>query len=392
LTIQLVEIFHPNVFRKYCSKFNIFRELYEKDLLGLEIRAIDYKLGQKIKKVILSSNEICFSTGKKGDVKCDILILGNYYVFKELSKQIIANRNEEIGLRIKRTIQNIFDYENKFIQIGKRKFTFERAYTIGILNVTPDSFSDGGKFFDKSKAVEHGLQLIEDGADILDIGGESSRPGSESVPDEEELNRVIPVIEEIIKQKPDAIISIDTTKSNVAKEALKLGAKIINDISSFSDPCMLDVIKEFNATVILMHMQGIPKTMQVDPGYDEVISEVYDFLFAKVEYAKKSGIHNIIIDPGIGFGKRVMDNYELIKRLNEFKGIGQGILIGVSNKSFIGKALNLEVQNREEATLISETIAIGKGARFVRTHNVKKLNNAIKLNRFFDNPELLQDV
>lgn len=393
MTIQLVDIFYPNVFRKYSEKFNIFRDLYEKDLVGIEIRGIDYKLSQNIKKIILTNKEICYNTGKKGDAFCDLLVLGSYGVFKELAKEIIAIGNEDIGLKVSRTIQNITEYENSVIRFGEKKFFSNQAHAVGILNITPDSFSDGGKYFSKELAVEHGLKLLEEGADILDVGGESSRPGSDLIAEEEEINRVVPVIQEILKQKPGSVLSIDTTKSKVAFEALRCGVKIVNDISSFSfDKEILDVVKMFNAALILMHMKGNPKTMQKDPFYEDVVSEIYDYLSAKVDIAKKVGVKNIIVDPGIGFGKRVLDNYELIKRLNEFKGIGQPIMIGISKKSFLGKSLNLNIDEREKPTLVAETVAIKNGARFIRTHDVINALHAIKLNSFIDNPELVQNV
>lgn len=390
MTIQLVDLFYPDLFRRYSAKYNIYRELYEKDLLAIEIRGIDFKLAQNIKKIILTNREICYNTGKKGDKSCDLLALGSYGGFKDLTKEIIAIGNEDLGLKVSQTVKNITEYENQSLKIGHRNFTFERAYVVGILNVTPDSFSDGGKYFAKNLAVEYGLKLLDDGADILDVGGESSRPGSDRISEEEEINRVISVIEEILKAKPDAILSVDTIKSEVAKKALSCGVKIVNDISSFGyDDRMLDVIKEFNAALVLMHMKGNPKTMQEDPSYEDVVSEIYDYLTMKVEIAKKIGIEKIIIDPGIGFGKRITDNYELIKRLNELKGIGQPVMVGISKKSFLGNSLNLNIDERANATIVAETLAIRNGARFIRTHDVKNTVQSIKINSFLDNPELV---
>ena len=393
MEIQFIDIFYPNVFRMYSTKFNIFRDLYEKDLTGLEIRGVDYKLAQNVKRIILSNKEICYHSGDKNKTLSDILVLGNSSIFKDLAKEIIAIGNEDLGFRISRTIQNITDYESGHIQIGNKIFSLNRAAIVGILNITPDSFSDGGKYLDKNSAVEHGVKLLEEGADILDIGGESSRPGSEQISEEEELNRVIPVIDEILKLKPDVLLSIDTTKSQVAIEALKRGVKIVNDISSFDfDGDMLNTIKKFNATIILMHMKGNPLNMQNSPLYEDVVSEIYDYLLHKVEIVRKAGIKNIIIDPGIGFGKSLVNNYELIKRLNEFKGIGQPIMIGVSKKSFLGKSLKLDVNEREIPTLAAETIAIKQGARFIRTHCVANAVYASKLNSYFENPEQLLNV
>jgi dihydropteroate synthase len=391
--IQVVDIFYSNVFKRYSSKYNIYRDLYEKDLLGLEIRDINFKFANRIKKIILSNKEICYITSKKENDSVDLLALGSFGVFKELSKEIIAIGNEDIGFKINKTLKNVSEYDQLKLNIGNTTFELDRALLIGIVNVTPDSFSDGGKFFGSESAIEHGLKLIKDGADIIDVGGESTRPGSEPVQEEEELNRVIPVIEGIIKQAPGAIISIDTQKSFVASEALKSGARIVNDISAGTfDYKMFEVVKSFDAAYILMHMKGNPKTMQQDPYYEDVVSEVYDYLLNKVESAKKYEIKNIIIDPGIGFGKRVSDNYELLKRLNEFKGIGYPIMVGLSRKSFLGKSLNIELDKREEASLIAETLAIKNGAKLIRTHNISKTVHAVKLNQFVENPELLANV
>lgn len=393
MVIQIVDIFYPNVFKRYSDKFSIFRELHEKDLLALEIRDIDFKFAHKVKKIILSNKEICYTTQKDAKAQVDLLALGSYGIFKELAKEIIALGNEDLGFKIKKVVQNVTGYENKTFSIGNRSYSLDRAYVMGVINVTPDSFSDGGVYFEKAKAIEHGLQLIEDGADFLDIGGESSRPGAESVAEDEELMRVIPVIEGILKKEPDAVISVDTTKSKVAFEALARGAKLVNDISSLCfDEKMIDVAKQFDAPVILMHMRGTPERMQNNPRYDDVVSEIYDFLVEKTETAKKYGIKNIFLDPGIGFGKRVIDNYELIKRLNEFKGIGCPILIGLSKKSFLGKALNLGIDEREDPTLTAETIAVKNGARIIRTHNVRKAKLAVQINHFIENPDTLANV
>ncbi len=392
MIIQLVDIYYPNVFKRYSSKYNIFRDLYEKDLMGLEIRAINQKLANKIKKIILSNKEICYLHSNKNTGQDDLLALGSFGIFKELSKEIIAIGNEDTGFKVSHVIQNITEYENRAFRIANLNYSMNKAYIMGILNVTPDSFSDGGKYISKEAAVNHGIRLIEQGADIIDVGGESTRPGAESVSLDEELNRVIPVIEILLNYKPNAVISIDTSKPLVAKEALAKGARIVNDISSFSDETMLDVVKEFDATLVLMHMKGTPKNMQNSPSYEDVVSEIYDYLLAKCETAKKSGVKNIIIDPGIGFGKRVFDNYELIKRLNEFKGVGYPILIGLSKKTFLGKPLDLNVDERSEPTLAAETLAIKNGARIIRTHDVKNAAFASKINYFIENPESLNNV
>ena len=260
---------------------------------------------------------------------------------------------------------------------------------MGILNVTPDSFSDGGKYFSKDKAVEHALKMIDEGADIIDVGGESSRPGADPVSIDEEINRTIPVIQKIIEYNSSAVISIDTVKPNVAELALQSGTQIINDISGIADIQMLDIAKRYSAVLVIMHIQGKPKTMQLDPKYSDVIEEVFEFISEKVNYAKEKGVENIIIDPGIGFGKSVSDNFILINNLKKFTKLQLPLLIGVSKKSLIGKSLELAGGDREVASVILETMSIIHGAKIIRTHNVKNGYQIKKLNNYINNPELL---
>jgi len=260
------------------------------------------------------------------------------------------------------------------------ELNFNQPKIMGILNVTPDSFSDGGKYFSVNDAVEHALKMIDDGADLIDVGGESTRPGSEAVSLDVELNRTIPVIKQIKSLRKDILISIDTTKSEVAKQALDNGASVINDISGLTfDEKMIEAAKDYNAAVIIMHIKGNPKTMQQNPCYDDVVKEVYSFLSAQSKRAFQNGVDKIIIDPGIGFGKRIDDNFILISNLNEFISIGYPIMIGLSKKSFIGKTLDLEIDERDVATVILETVSVLKSARIIRTHNVKYCNQMVKL-------------
>jgi len=260
------------------------------------------------------------------------------------------------------------------------ELNFDKPLIMGILNVTPDSFSDGGKYFSKDLAVDHALKMIDEGADIIDIGGESTRPGSDPVSLDEELERTIPVIKKLKSLRNDIVISIDTTKSKVAEQALNNGASIINDISGLTfDDKMIIVAKQFNAGVIIMHIKGNPKTMQQNPYYENVVKEVYDFLDSQSKKVFQNGVEKIIIDPGIGFGKRVEDNFTLIKNLETFQSIGYPIMIGLSRKSFIGQTLELEINDRDIATVILEAISVIKSARLIRTHNVKYCHQMVKL-------------
>ena len=372
MVIQIINLSFPDIFKRYSKKYNIFREVFQPGLLGLEIRGVSNSLAENVHKIILGENEIAYKSVYP-DKKCiDILIPSSIKNIKELSRRILSSEDEDLGYKIAGVIKNYEEYDNKSFIVGGRHFNFAKSYVMGILNVTPDSFSDGGKYIKIDEAISHALQMLDEGADIIDIGGESSRPGSDSVRAEEEVERVIPVLKRILELRPEALISVDTTKQIVAEEALKNGAKIINDISAFNfEPSIVDTVLKYNASLVLMHMKGNPKTMQNEPFYDDVVSEVYDFLFNKLQTIAQAGIKNIFIDPGIGFGKLVEHNFELLRRLEDFKGLGYPILIGVSRKTFIGKALALNINERDLATAAIESVAIRNGARIIRTHNVK---------------------
>ena len=282
-------------------------------------------------------------------------------------------------------IMNTFNlsWNSHNLEIGKR------TLIMGIVNVTPDSFSDGGKFFSCDAALAHGEKLVEDGADIIDIGGESTRPFSDSLSAQEEIGRVIPVIEKLAK-RISVPISIDTTKAKVAIRALEAGASIINDIGALRlDPDMASVVSEFGVPVILMHMLGTPKTMQDSPEYDDLIKEIKSFFADAIKRAEKNGIPktNVIIDPGIGFGKTVEHNLLLIKNLHEFSSLGVPVLIGSSRKAFIRKILkdktNQDIRPDlpivETGTQASIAAAIFNGANIVRVHDVANTSATVKI-------------
>ncbi|MFH0989717.1 MAG: dihydropteroate synthase [bacterium] len=244
---------------------------------------------------------------------------------------------------------------------------------MGILNVTPDSFSDGGRYSSSEQVVDAALQMSADGADFIDIGGESTRPGSQPVSTQEELGRVLPVIEEL-SRRSDIPISIDTYKSNVAAQALQAGAVIVNDISGgLADSGMIDVVARYHASMILMHMQGTPRTMQGNPVYKNVVQEIIKFLEMQQNKAKAAGIEQVIVDPGIGFGKNLDHNIEIIRMLTSFHKLSCPILMGVSRKSFIGKILDLPVGQRMEGTAAAVAVCIQNGANIVRVHDVKQM-------------------
>jgi dihydropteroate synthase len=254
---------------------------------------------------------------------------------------------------------------------------------MGILNITPDSFYDGGKHNKEEQAIEHAMTMIEEGADIIDVGGESTRPNAEPVSIDEELQRIVPVIEKI-RARSDVFISIDTYKAKVAHEGCSAGADIINDISGLAfDVDMAPLAGRLGKHVVIMHIKGTPKDMQKDPHYDDVISEISDFFRRQMEVARQSGIaeDHIILDPGIGFGKRVEDNLKIIKMLGEFKKLGRLLLIGTSMKSFIGYITDSPVEERSEGSLASTVVSVMNGADILRVHDVKKTRRVVKLVR-----------
>lgn len=263
---------------------------------------------------------------------------------------------------------------------GKWQFPLgERTYILGILNVTPDSFSDGGSHFSLEQAVAAARSMVTDGADIIDIGGESTRPGGAPVSAEEELRRIIPVIR-VLRQELDVPISVDTYKAEVAERAIEAGAQIINDISGLqADPGMAGVAARHGVSVIIMHRKGDPKIMQVDPSfpceYEDLVAEILAYLQDSISIAETAGIprERLIIDPGIGFGKTLEQNLEIIRRLGEFRALGLPILLGTSRKSFIGKILDLPPGERLEGTAASVAIGIANGADFVRVHDVRAM-------------------
>jgi len=250
---------------------------------------------------------------------------------------------------------------------------------MAVVNVTPDSFYDGGVYFEPARAVERGLELAADGADIIDIGGESTRPGSNPVPAEEEKRRVLPLIT-ALRKKTKVLISIDTTKAEVAEAAVAAGAEIINDISAGrGDARMLPLAARTGAGLILMHMKGTPQTMQVSPHYEDVLAEVKSFLEERVEAAISSGVRKerIIIDPGIGFGKNLGHNLTLINNIATLAELGRPVLVGISRKSFIGKILNLEAQDRLEGTIAAAVVSIVRGASLLRVHDLQAVKRAV---------------
>ena len=252
---------------------------------------------------------------------------------------------------------------------------------VGVLNVTPDSFSDGGDFFDPEKAASRAAAMLDEGAQIIDVGGESTRPGSDPVPPEEEVRRVVPVIRAIFAERPSVIVSIDTYRAATAGAALEAGARIVNDVTALrADPRMTQLVADARCPVVLMHMLGEPKTMQRAPRYDDVTREVRDFLAVRAEHAVAAGVQqeNVILDPGIGFGKTVEHNLKILQQLEALVALGFPVLVGASRKRFIGGITGVEeARDRVFGTVAANVIAYERGATFFRVHDVRANREAL---------------
>lgn len=252
---------------------------------------------------------------------------------------------------------------------------------MGIVNVTPDSFSDGGRYVTVDQAVERAMALISQGADILDLGAESTRPGATPVGEQEEMDRVLPVLHEVMKRTA-VPISVDTMKSRVAREALEAGASIINDVTALRfDPDMAAVVAQFGAGVVMMHMQGMPMTMQEAPRYDSVVSDVRKFFVERIAAAERAGIvkSQMMLDPGFGFGKLLLHNLELLGQLSSFDQLDCPVLVGLSRKAFLGKILDRPVQDREWGTAAAVALAVDRGASIIRVHDVASMKDVVKV-------------
>jgi len=350
---------------------------------NLKVEGIEPRTANLLKQELLSLGGDVAVDGRGFDCSAnqtDALLMGTQKNFEKLILKLEQYPDlQPLGQSIKETLKNI-SKTHYSIRCRKRTLILgKRTLLMGVLNVTPDSFSDDGFFFDKEKAIAHGLRMVEEGADIIDIGGESTRPGSKPLELEEELRRVIPVIESLAKEV-DVPISIDTYKSTVAQRAIEAGAEMINDISGLHfDPSLAQLAAKEDTPLVLMHIRGTPETMQKDVHYDSLFSEILQYLKDSIQRAESAGLdpRQIIIDPGIGFGKTVEDNLLIIKNLYEFRILGKPILLGTSRKTFIGKILNTEVGDRLEGTLSSIAIGVLNGAHIIRSHDVLQAKKAI---------------
>jgi dihydropteroate synthase len=293
----------------------------------------------------------------------------------------------DFSQRISQVRENVAMNEWHY-QMPEGQLSIDQPLMMGVLNVTPDSFSDGGYFFDPDRAYDHALAMQEEGADIIDIGAESTRPGALPVDMSEEWDRLYPVLNRL--QKGLRIpISIDTYKSEIASRALKEGAQIINDISGLTfDSQMAPLVAKTGCPVILMHMKGTPRHMQMNPHYDNLMEEIVTFFHQRIQFARSAGIRQIIIDPGIGFGKRLADNFEIIRRLAELKIYGLPILIGPSRKSFIGKVLEAGVNDRGWGTAAAVALAINNGTKIVRVHDIQEMKQVLIVTQHIMNSKI----
>jgi dihydropteroate synthase len=313
----------------------------------------------------------------------DLLIFGTIKQFRLLIEKLKMHQFglPEVSRAIDSTLRN-YASTPRPMRIGPRTLDLGlRTHVMGILNITPDSFYDGGKFFDPRKALSRAEKMVEEGADIIDVGGESTRPGAKPVPVKEEIERVVPVILTLSKNRK-AVISIDTRKAAVAQAALEAGAHMVNDVSGLCyDKKMAKLIGRYKVPVCVMHMRGNPRSMQKNPSYFDLMGEVIEELEESLAIAKNAGIlhEKIMVDPGIGFGKSVENNLEILRRLRELKVLGRPILVGPSRKSTIGKVLDLPVEERLEGTAAAVAVAVMNGADLVRVHDVKEMGRVVRM-------------
>jgi dihydropteroate synthase len=380
------------------SRDDIKREMKKVGSTGAGVRIMSRKADQRliklenvgIKEANIIKQEMLSAGGDavthKGTLdhsvgESDLILLGTIRQYEKLASKLKIQpfTCKDICAEIEEVLEN-YDKRDFVLKFPKNVVPLDRTLVMGILNVTPDSFSDGGEFLDADAAIDRGVEMAKQGADIIDIGGESTRPKSDPVPPDEELRRVRPVVEGLL-QKIEIPISIDTRRPSVAREIIGLGAQMVNDVSGLRDPEMVSTVAELNVPVVIMHMLGTPKTMQEKPEYEDVMGEIMGYLRNQIDNAVKGGIQreNIIVDPGIGFGKTVDHNLEIIRRLGEMRSLGLPILVGTSRKSFIGKLLDSEVADRVEGSLASLVASVLNGANIVRVHDVMESIRAVRI-------------
>jgi len=351
--------------------------------LGLNIKLTKIKLGAAniLKQEMLSlGGDAAVAKGVvEGKVEySDLILLGNASIITKLIRKL--NKQSIFGLKsIRLDLERIIDQKlldkPQTLKVNGHELTLNKMLIMGILNITPDSFSDGDEYLEAETAVVRAEEMVKKGADIIDVGGESTRPGAKKITAEEELNRVLPVIKKLSLNE-EMIISVDTYKAGIARKALENGADMINDISALRfDSEMTSVLRDFpQIPVILMHMQGEPGNMQIDPNYNNVIEEILEFFQERIEYCLSAGIsqNRILLDPGIGFGKRHQDNLDIIRNLGEFRSLGCPVVIGASRKSFLGRIYKSGVRERLSGSLAAAAAAYQQKIEIIRVHDVQE--------------------
>ncbi len=351
----------------------------------IRVDALDLKAALILKQDMLSlGGDVALRRDAAGLTidRTPALIMGTSLQIGKLIKKL---KGQPFGLGVLADsldeVVKTLDSSRRFVVNGRNLLENGKTLVMGVLNVTEDSFSDGGRYIDPAEAVARGLEMIREGADIVDVGGESTRPGADRVDPKMELSRVIPVIEELA-DKGVPVISVDTTRALVARKALASGASVINDISGMSfDKRMMPVVEEAGASAILMHTRGRPRNMQDNLSYDDLLAEVYSFLEAAVRQAEAAGTprERLCVDPGVGFGKNVAQNVELIARTGELRSLGTAVMVGVSRKAFIGSIIGAEVTDRLEGSVAAASAAVLSGADMVRVHDVAQTVKAVKV-------------
>ena len=377
---------------RYFHNYNSFKRLFGENKLAENFLYPTFALCFKKKENQKLFEKIQYFFKNTLYEKISLILDGKIILFGDLNlietfSYELKIVEEPIAVKILNMLSNYEKVERFEYHIGNKKFNFNQKYVMGILNVTEDSFFDGGKYFSIQQIKERIDQFYDSQVDILDIGGESTRPGSEPISAEEELKRILPAVDYALSR--GMIVSVDTYKSKVAEECLKAGAHIINDISGFKfDPLIANVCAKYNASVVLMHIRETPKTMQENPFYYDTTAEIFDELNQSISIAEHSEIKQIFVDPGIGFGKRVYDNYEILNRLEELRFLGYPILVGLSRKSFIGKLLNQTPDERLTGTIASNAISLLKAASIIRVHDIKEAIETKKIIEAITNPEI----
>ncbi|MFQ5838067.1 MAG: dihydropteroate synthase [Thermoplasmata archaeon] len=313
--------------------------------------------------------------------KADVILLGTLLHFKRFIAKMRSQplRCKAIGSEVEAVLSN-YERFSFTLRFPRRDLAINKTLVMGVLNVTPDSFSDGGRYLQPEEAIMRAEQMVEEGADLVDVGAESTRPSSEPISHEEEWRRLEPVLK-VLVDRLEIPISVDTYKPETAARALDLGVSMVNDVKGLGDAEMVRLVAKHDVPAVIMHMQGDPRTMQVDPRYEEVVADILRFLRRRIANAVGGGVDQdkLIVDPGIGFGKSLEHNLELLRRLGEFRSLGRPLLVGTSRKSFIGKVLDSDVAGRLEGSLATAVLAVSRGAHIVRVHDVRETVRAVRV-------------